>query len=107
MHGRTCPVARTLKTCAYRRVEGCAGRIQIVLNIRMKTTYSLLLLVIVAAAPAFAQTKMVAHKSHSGSAETFSVRGAGNFGETEEMRRRSRITKVIRISDTSAIEVYD
>ena len=75
----------------------------------MKTPYLLLLAVLLTTTIATAQTKMVAHRSHSGSIETFDINGPGNFGETEEMRReaaRGGILKVIRLSDTSSIQVY-
>jgi hypothetical protein len=52
----------------------------------------------------FAQTKLVAHRSHSGTAATFSSREEGNFGWIEP---RQILKKVIRLSDTTAIEVFD
>ncbi|MEO6611416.1 MAG: hypothetical protein ABIT05_04765 [Chitinophagaceae bacterium] len=36
-------------------------------------------------ATGFSQTKMIAHRSHSGSNSTFTLAGPDNFGETPEM----------------------
>lgn len=68
----------------------------------MKTFFFLLLLL--ACTPAFAQTKLVAHRSHGGSNATFTAREAGNFGEYEH---RPVLRKVVKLSDTTAEEVYD
>jgi len=48
----------------------------------------LLLLVAGTAATTFAQTKKIAHRSHSGKASTFTIDGADNFGLTPEMKRK-------------------
>lgn len=48
---------------------------------------------------AFGQTKIIAHRSHDGSMESFVVDGEDNFGLPPQT-----IDSVARISDTSAIE---
>ncbi len=49
-----------------------------------------------------AQTKIIAHKSHSGKMETFSAKGDGNFGEIEPPMK---IDTIIKISDTSVVQI--
>jgi hypothetical protein len=69
----------------------------------MRTSYLLTLgLLLVASGGVYGQTKLVAHRSHSGSLGTFSTKGAGNFGEFIHFKR---IVRVVKLTDTSAIEV--
>ncbi len=49
-----------------------------------------------------AQTGLIAHKSHSGSAATFALADPGNFGEPP-----SRLVKVIWINDTTVLTQTD
>lgn len=48
----------------------------------------LLLVVVFAASQAFAQTKRIEHRSHSGSNKTFTTKGNSNFGITPEMKKK-------------------
>ena len=74
----------------------------------MKASYTLFLtLLLTVAGQAIGQTKMVAHRSHSGSIETFDAAGEGNFGNPPNQQEFQVLRKVVRISDSSAIEVYD
>ncbi|MEP7218237.1 MAG: hypothetical protein ABI876_04945 [Bacteroidota bacterium] len=67
-----------------------------------------------AASPyAFSQTQLIAHRSHGGDNESFRAAREDGFGETAEMNYRMSkkgfsigvIDTVIRLSDTSAIEI--
>ncbi len=49
----------------------------------------MLVLMVCSASILFAQTKKIAHRSHSGSDRTFTIKGESNFGATPEMIRRS------------------
>lgn len=49
-----------------------------------------------------AQTAIIAHKSHSGTASTFVIDPSGNFGEPPP-----RLKQVVRLNDTTSIEIYD
>ena len=49
-------------------------------------------------ADVFCQTKMIAHKSHSGGIESFSVNGSDNFGLD-----MPDIDSVVRLTDTSVL----
>ena len=50
----------------------------------------------------FSQTKLIAHKSHSGKVKTFTAKAEGNFGLPSHYRLR-RLDSLIRISDTLAV----
>jgi len=49
----------------------------------------MLTLILLSTSILFAQTKKIAHRSHSGSDRTFTIKGESNFGATPEMIRRS------------------
>lgn len=49
----------------------------------------------------FAQTKLIAHKSHSGKLSTFSIKTEGNFG----LSAWPVPEKVIKLSDSTLVEV--
>ena len=49
-----------------------------------------------------AQTKIIAHKSHSGNMQHLSIKGAGNFGLDERM---FIIDSIIRISETHLVQI--
>ncbi|MBL4755603.1 MAG: hypothetical protein JKY52_18675 [Flavobacteriales bacterium] len=49
-----------------------------------------------------AQTKMIAHLSHSGNVNTFSFNGEGNFG-----LREPRLQEIVKISDTAVVAMFD
>ena len=59
--------------------------------------FALILLFLFMGLNAFGQTKMIAHKSHSGSVETFTTKGAHNVGIVE------MLDSVIKLTDTSAL----
>lgn len=69
----------------------------------MRETKTLLLLIALmgTSSLAFAQTKMIAHKSHSGKVGTFSIRGEGNFG----LGPMKIAEKVEKLSDTTLVEI--
>lgn len=48
-----------------------------------------------------AQTAIIAHKSHSGTASTFVIDPSGNFGEPPP-----RLKQVVRLNDTASLEIY-
>ncbi|MNU63822.1 hypothetical protein D3C71_530800 [compost metagenome] len=48
-----------------------------------------------------AQTAIIAHKSHSGTASTFVIDPSGNFGEPAP-----RLKQVVRLNDTTSLEIY-
>jgi hypothetical protein len=58
------------------------------------------LLLIAGSAGSFAQTKMIAHRSHAGSDETFTAEGSDNFG----LGPTRRIDSVLKLSDSVVIE---
>lgn len=61
----------------------------------------LLLVVVFAASQAFAQTKRIEHRSHSGSNKTFTTKGNSNFGITPEMKKK-RDSVATKAKDTLA-----
>jgi hypothetical protein len=50
----------------------------------------------------FSQTKMIAHRSHSGSNSTFTLAGPDNFGETPEMAEARKKKELERARTDSA-----
>lgn len=48
-----------------------------------------------------AQTAIIAHKSHSGTASTFVIDPSGNFGDPPP-----RLKQVVRLNDTTSLEIY-
>ena len=50
----------------------------------------------------FSQTKMIAHRSHSGSNSTFTLAGPDNFGETPEMAAARKKKELERAKADSA-----
>jgi hypothetical protein len=50
----------------------------------------------------FSQTKMIAHRSHSGSNSTFTLAGPDNFGETPEMAEARKKKELERARADSA-----
>lgn len=58
----------------------------------MKKVFLCIILVAVSSA-GFSQTKKIAHRSHSGKNNTFSITGPDNFGETPEMARKRKAEK--------------
>ena len=71
-------------------------------NVMKKSNLFLAALAVAACTNAHSQTKMIAHRSHSGSTATFSTKGEGNFGNPP-----MRIDSLIKISDTKMILVSD
>jgi hypothetical protein len=66
----------------------------------MKATYLIIAsLLLLGGMRVSAQTKMIAHLSHSGSIESFDASGVDNFGLAPR-----HIDSVLRLTDTSAIE---
>lgn len=53
----------------------------------------LLLLVAGTSATTFAQTKKIAHRSHSGKAATFTIDGRDNFGLGEEQKKQMEMAR--------------
>ncbi len=49
----------------------------------------------------YSQTKMIAHKSHSGSSKTFTPNSAGNFGEPFHFQ----LDTIVKLTDTSVVEI--
>jgi len=70
----------------------------------MKLIKSIIFLVtlIVMSSQAFCQTKMIAHKSHSGKAKTFSIKGNDNFGLPSHQKT---IDSIIKISQKKIIVI--
>lgn len=66
---------------------------------KMKTTWMLLLSICLYTA-GFAQTKMIAHKSHSGLPADFSLEGDDNYGNPP-----MHMDTLIWLSDTSIVEI--
>lgn len=64
--------------------------------------HALLLLTLTLSSLLQAQTAIIAHKSHSGTASTFFIDPSGNFGNPPP-----RLKQVVRINDTTSIEIYD
>jgi len=63
--------------------------------------YLVLLLCVFAFCLSNAQTKIIAHKSHSGSRQSFKADGLDNFGIDMRMyRKRSRTVSITKIADT-------
>lgn len=63
--------------------------------------YLVLLLCVLAFCLSNAQTKIIAHKSHSGSKQSFKAAGPDNFGLDMRMyRKRSRTVSITKIADT-------
>ncbi|MBS1910484.1 MAG: hypothetical protein JST22_00735 [Bacteroidetes bacterium] len=66
----------------------------------MKTFGSILAAMFLAASvPALCQTMMIAHRSHSGTVETFRTSGEDNFGLPPR-----RIDSVMKLNDSTALE---
>jgi hypothetical protein len=63
-------------------------------------------LMLATAGTLFAQTKLVAHRSHSGRAETFTSSGVDNFGgpPPEDPTASRIVTRVVRLNDSLAVE---
>jgi hypothetical protein len=79
-------------------------------------TTSILFAIAICSAPsprAFSQTQLIAHRSHGGAIESFKAGREDDFGTSPEMEYRMSkkglsigiIDSVIRLSDTSAIEI--
>ncbi len=58
----------------------------------MKRVFLLIVLAAVSSV-GFAQTKRIAHRSHSGANRTFSLNGIDNFGTTPEMIKKQQEAK--------------
>lgn len=52
----------------------------------------------------FAQTKLIAHKSHSGKLSAFSINGEGNFGEGNIIVPKYTSKRITKISDNLFVE---
>jgi hypothetical protein len=61
----------------------------------------LLLVIVFAASQAFAQTKRIEHRSHSGSNKTFTTKGNSNFGLSPEIIKK-RDSTAAKAKDTLA-----
>jgi hypothetical protein len=70
----------------------------------MKPSF-LLLAIGISISSLFAQTKKIAHRSHSGSNKTFTTKGESNFGATPEMIRRSDSLRRERLQKDSINKV--
>lgn len=55
----------------------------------------------------FAQTKKIAHRSHSGSDKTFITKGNSNFGITPEMKREQEKQKQLEKAKKDSIARAD